>query len=109
MATRFHRGLVKGIVAMTRKLARSSEDDDRQNFTTVALSGGCFQNRILLEEVTRRLEEERFTVLSHAHVPANDGGLSLGQAAIGAASLINAKKKLLEGNVSCVSAFPDGS
>jgi hydrogenase maturation protein HypF len=109
MATRFHRGLAKGIAAMARKLARRSEDDETRNFTTVALSGGCFQNRILLEEVTRLLEKERFTVLSHAHVPANDGGLSIGQAAIGAASLIEQKKKLSEGNKPCVSAFPDGS
>lgn len=109
MATRFHRGLAKGIAAMARKLARRSEDDETRNFTTVALSGGCFQNRILLEEVTRLLEKERFTVLSHAQVPANDGGLSIGQAAIGAASLIEQKKKLSEGNKSCVSAFPDGS
>ena len=94
---------------MARKLARRSEDDETRNFTTVALSGGCFQNRILLEEVTRLLEQERFTVLSHAQVPANDGGLSIGQAAIGAASLIEQKKKLSEGNKPCVSAFPDGS
>lgn len=109
MATRFHKGLAKVIVAMTRKLAQASEDDETRVFNTVALSGGCFQNRILLEEVSRRLEREQFAVLSHALVPANDGGLSLGQAAIAAANLIEEKKKYLEGNISCVSVSPDGS
>src|SRR5262249_7702031 len=91
-----HRGLAKVIVAMTLKLARRNDDDARR-FDSVALSGGCFQNCILFEEVSRRLKAEHFTVLSHAKVPANDGGLALGQAAIGAAILIgNANKG--EGN-----------
>lgn len=113
MAARFHKGLAKSIVAMTKKLAGGEDDAGARRFTTVALSGGCFQNRILFEEVSRRLESEDFCVLSHSQVPANDGGLALGQAVIGAAHLISANnnqtKKLLEGNVSCVSAFPDGS
>jgi hydrogenase maturation protein HypF len=113
MAARFHKGLAKSIVAMTRKLASGENEVGPQRFTTVALSGGCFQNRILFEEVSRRLESEGFTVLSHAQVPANDGGLALGQAAIGAAHLISANnnqtKNQWEGNASCVSAFPDGS
>lgn len=87
MAARFHKGLAKIIVAMTRKLAHC-EDESSRRFKTVALSGGCFQNRILFEEIVRHLEEDNFTVLSHAQVPANDGGLALGQAAIGAARLI---------------------
>ena len=52
---------------------------------TVALSGGCFQNKPLLEQVKVRLEAAGVAVLIHAKVPANDGGLSLGQAAIAAA------------------------
>jgi hydrogenase maturation protein HypF len=113
MAARFHKGLAKSIVAMTKKLASGEDDAAPRRFTAVVLSGGCFQNRILFEEVSRRLESEEFTVLSHAQVPANDGGLALGQAAIGAAHLITANnsqaKKQPEGNASCVSAFPDGS
>jgi hydrogenase maturation protein HypF len=113
MAARFHKGLAKSIVAMTKKLAGGEDETGPRRFVTVALSGGCFQNRILFEEVTRRLEGEDFIVLSHARVPANDGGLALGQAAIGAAHLITANndqiKKHPEGNASCVSAFPDGS
>ena len=92
MAARFHKGLAKIIVAMTRKLAHREEERGAR-FDTVALSGGCFQNRILFEEIIRRLEQDNFTVLSHAQVPANDGGLALGQAAIGAARLIDDRMK----------------
>jgi hydrogenase maturation protein HypF len=87
MAARFHKGLAQAVVTMACKLARRDEEG-RARFDTVALSGGCFQNRILFEEVARRLARENFVVLSHAEVPANDGGLALGQAAIGAARLI---------------------
>jgi hydrogenase maturation protein HypF len=90
MAARFHKGLAKVIVAMAKKLARR-DDESGPRFDTVALSGGCFQNRILFEDVVRRLEQEEFVVLSHALVPSNDGGLALGQAVIGAAHLIDAK------------------
>ena len=89
MAARFHKGLAIAIVAMATKLARR-DDEAGPRFAAVALTGGCFQNRILFEEVARRLERERFTVLSHALVPANDGGVALGQAVIGAARLIRA-------------------
>jgi hydrogenase maturation protein HypF len=102
MAARFHKGLSKAIAAMTRKLARR-DSADGPRFTTVALSGGCFQNRILFEEIVRRLEAEDFAVLSNALVPANDGGLALGQAAVGAARLIDVKHKLREGTAPCAS------
>jgi hydrogenase assembly chaperone HypC/HupF len=92
MAARFHIGLANTIVAMTRKLAHR-EDARGARFDTVALSGGCFQNRILFEEIVRRLEQDNFTVLSHAQVPANDGGVALGQAAIGGACLIDDRMK----------------
>jgi hydrogenase maturation protein HypF len=104
MAARFHKGLAKAIVAMAKKLARRG-DDSVPRFDTVALSGGCFQNRVLFEEVVRRLEAEHFNVLTHAQVPANDGGLALGQAAIGAAQLIDKKNKHQEGNTPCASEF----
>ena len=104
MAARFHKGLAKAIVTMARKLARR-DGADEPRFDTVALSGGCFQNRILFEEVVRRLEEQDFHVLAHTLVPANDGGLALGQAAIGAAQLIDTKNKQTEGNAPCASEF----
>lgn len=53
----------------------------------VALSGGCFQNRLLQAAAIRRIEREGFTVLVHRRVPANDGGLALGQAVVAAARL----------------------
>jgi hydrogenase maturation protein HypF len=92
IAARFHRGLAKAIAAMVQKLAHINESK-KQRFDTVALSGGCFQNRILFEEVVRRLTMDGFTILSHTRVPANDGGLALGQAAIASAQLINKKKR----------------
>ena len=47
---------------------------------TFCLSGGVFQNRILLELVEAGLKGRGFRVLSNAQVPANDGGIALGQA-----------------------------
>jgi hydrogenase maturation protein HypF len=48
----------------------------------VALSGGVFQNRLLLRLTAAALEEAEFEVLTHSKVPTNDGGVSLGQAVI---------------------------
>lgn len=104
MAARFHKGLAKAVAAMAWKLARR-DDEGGPRFDTVALSGGCFQNRALFEEVHRRLEAEGFRMLSHSRVPANDGGLALGQAAIAAATLAD-KNNPKEGDASCASAFP---
>jgi len=52
----------------------------------VVLGGGCFQNRVLLEQTVERLSGPGLDVLTPARIPANDGGLALGQAAIAAAS-----------------------
>ena len=49
---------------------------------TVALSGGVFQNRLLSDLCEDALSADGFTVLSHARLPANDGGLSFGQAVV---------------------------
>ena len=53
----------------------------------VALSGGCWQNVWLLEEVCRLLDEAGFNVMTNRAVPCNDGGLSYGQAAVAAARI----------------------
>jgi hydrogenase maturation protein HypF len=77
VAARFHRGLADAVVETA---ARVAGDID-----TAALSGGVFQNRVLLELVSDGLRGRGFKVLSPHNVPANDGGLSLGQAAVAVA------------------------
>jgi hydrogenase maturation protein HypF len=90
MAARFHKGLAKAVIAMVIRLAQQ-DGAEGALFDTVALTGGCFQNRILFELVAAGLERAGFAVLSHRQIPANDGGIALGQAAIAAAHLIAAK------------------
>ena len=58
---------------------------DRYGLTTVALSGGVFQNVTVLGAAVARLEARGFRVLTHGRVPCNDGGISLGQAVVAAA------------------------
>lgn len=82
IAAKFHKGLAKAIVAMVNQLR------GQQKIQNVVLTGGVFQNQILLEQVSHRLEKKGITVLIHHLVPPNDGGLSLGQAVIAAAQLM---------------------
>jgi hydrogenase maturation protein HypF len=90
IAARFHKGLAVVITRMVDTLSREAGGD--KPVRTVALSGGVFQNRVLLEQVTARLKAIGFEVLTHRHVPSNDGGLALGQAAVAAArSLTNSQ------------------
>jgi hydrogenase maturation protein HypF len=77
----FHRWLAESLAAAARALR------DEHGITTVALSGGCFQNLLLLETLDRLLQTEGFRVLVNRMVPANDGGISFGQAIVAAASL----------------------
>jgi hydrogenase maturation protein HypF len=74
----FHNTVSESIMATVKSIRKNHK------INTVALSGGCFQNRHLLERTVRRLTEEKFRVLVHEKVPANDGGIALGQLAIGA-------------------------
>jgi hydrogenase maturation protein HypF len=76
ISMRFH----NTVAAITRDVCLKIEAQSRLN--TVALSGGCFQNRLLLSKVTSLLRKNGFEVLVHRNVPANDGGISLGQAVI---------------------------
>lgn len=78
-AARFHIGLADALIDLTTKIARDKGID------TVALSGGVFQNRILLERTQAGLIAAGLSALLQRQVPANDGGLSLGQACIAAA------------------------
>jgi hydrogenase maturation protein HypF len=77
LAARFHNSLVDGIA---RTAAAAGE-------ASVALTGGCFQNRLLLERAAERLSALGFKVLLHREVPPNDGGISLGQVLAGARHL----------------------
>lgn len=74
VSARFHQGLVDAIVAVA----------ERAGEPRVALSGGCFQNRVLLSGAVRALRAAGFEALWHQRVPTNDGGLALGQAAAAA-------------------------
>ena len=90
MSARFHKGLAKIIVKMVEKLTTQY---DERIINTVALSGGVFQNKTLLEQVVIRLEALQYKVFIHQHIPANDGGLALGQAMIAAAQSIRRNKR----------------
>jgi hydrogenase maturation protein HypF len=80
IAARFHRGLAAALVDAVDQVR------DRTGVTTVALSGGVFQNVVLLTHCVADLEAKGFQVLTHTRVPPNDGGISLGQAAVAAAT-----------------------
>lgn len=81
MAAKFHFGLAEAIAMMVERL--SFETD----FNQVILTGGVFQNQVLLTQVCQHLTAKNLEVLTPSQVPANDGGLSLGQAVIAAAKL----------------------
>ncbi|HIQ06428.1 MAG TPA: carbamoyltransferase HypF [Anaerolineae bacterium] len=76
IARRFHQTVADFSLDVVQKLR------DQTGLNAVALSGGCFQNRLLLRLLLPALEAAGFTVYTHHQVPANDGGLSLGQAAV---------------------------
>ena len=79
MAAKFHQGLAKAIALMAEQIQSNCTE---ASISQVALTGGVFQNQILLLEVSSLLQEKGFNVLIHSQVPPNDGGLSLGQIAI---------------------------
>jgi hydrogenase maturation protein HypF len=80
ISARFHEGLAEMISAVCTRLRH------RTSLRRVCLSGGTFQNTTLLRKTLKLLREAELEVLTHSTVPANDGGLSLGQALIAAAS-----------------------
>jgi hydrogenase maturation protein HypF len=77
LAARFHASLADGILAAAR----------HARVRRVALTGGCFQNRLLTELAVARLEADGFEVLLHGAVPPNDGGIGVGQVLVAAARL----------------------
>jgi hydrogenase maturation protein HypF len=69
ISAKFHNALVEGVVEVAKHIGERR----------VAVSGGCFQNRYLLERTVNRLRQENFEPHWHQRVPSNDGGIALGQ------------------------------
>jgi hydrogenase maturation protein HypF len=69
ISAKFHNALAEAVIEIAKRFDQSR----------VALSGGCFQNRYLTERVVTRLRAEKFQPYWHQRVPANDGGIALGQ------------------------------
>ncbi len=76
VARAFHRGLARGIADGVAMLAQE------HGVRRAVLSGGVFQNDVLLSDVLGFLSSKSIQVLTNRHVPPNDGGISLGQAAL---------------------------
>jgi hydrogenase maturation protein HypF len=76
ISAKFHSTLAQMMTQMCQLIAKET------HITTVALSGGVFQNRLLLRKAKALLEQAGFSVLTHSQAPCNDGGISLGQAVI---------------------------
>jgi hydrogenase maturation protein HypF len=87
ISARFHNTLVTLFDALCRQL-RDDTGIDR-----VALSGGVFQNSRLFTGLSTLLEKSGFSLLTHRLVPTNDGGISLGQAVVAAASINQSKRE----------------
>ncbi|MBA4322746.1 MAG: carbamoyltransferase HypF, partial [Odoribacter sp.] len=81
ISAKFHNTIARIIIEVSVKIRNET------GINKVALSGGVFQNKYLLERSLRHLRQERFEVFTNSLVPANDGGISLGQ-------LVIASKKL---------------
>jgi hydrogenase maturation protein HypF len=77
ISVKFHNTVAQMINEMCHLIA-----DETPMVSGVALSGGVFQNRLLLRKTVSLLESSGFQVFTHRQVPCNDGGISLGQAVI---------------------------
>jgi hydrogenase maturation protein HypF len=82
LAAAFHRTLQTAMTAVAGKIR------ERTGLNRIVLSGGCFQNRILLEGCILEMELAGFEVYRHQRVPANDGGIALGQAVSAGAQMV---------------------
>ncbi len=82
---KFHATIIRLFSALCEQVKRETGLD------RVLLSGGVFQNAILLKGFIKDLESRRFKVYTHSIVPTNDGGISLGQAVV-------AREKAVTGN-----------
>ena len=78
IARAFQRGLATGLSDCVKEISRAN------GINTIVFSGGVFQNELLLEDLKSLLEPAHLQVWTNHAVPANDGGISLGQAALAA-------------------------
>jgi hydrogenase maturation protein HypF len=78
ISAKFHNGIAAALLTMAKQARESTK------LNTVALSGGVFCNRYLTNRLIKLLNKDGFSVLFNRDVPANDGGISVGQAAIAA-------------------------
>ncbi|MGH9585293.1 MAG: carbamoyltransferase HypF, partial [Bryobacteraceae bacterium] len=78
IARSFHAAIAQGLWQAARQLCEAHSID------LVVLSGGVFQNELLLSEIKSRADQSGIEIWTNAAVPANDGGISLWQAAIAA-------------------------
>jgi hydrogenase maturation protein HypF len=69
VAAKFHNTLIEGMVAIAKRVGVEQ----------IVLTGGCFQNRYLLERAIARLKTEGFSIYWHHQIPTNDGGIAAGQ------------------------------
>jgi hydrogenase maturation protein HypF len=83
IARAFHRGVATGVAHVAAQLCQNRAVD------TVVLSGGVFQNELLLEDIRSLLLPHRLNIWTNHAVPPNDGGISLGQAALAAFGQFN--------------------
>ncbi len=81
VSARFHNGLARATASAVSQLAQ------RRQVATAVLSGGVFQNRLLLTRTARALEREGLRVLIPRALPPNDGAIAYGQAAVATARL----------------------
>jgi len=81
IAASFHQTLAEAFAFMAEKMRQET------GLNRVVLSGGCFQNKILLEGTMAKLKCHGFDVHSQEQVPANDGGIALGQAVVAASRM----------------------
>jgi hydrogenase maturation protein HypF len=87
IATKFHNTISAAVVAVCEHLRQ------QRGIETVVLSGGVFQNAFLLRQICVGLRKKGFSVFCHHLVPPNDGGLSLGQAAVALAQYNRDREK----------------
>lgn len=81
VSARFHRAVAQLIAKVAERIREG------RKLNRIALSGGVFQNIFLLDETCELLQRRGFEVFTHHQVPANDGGISLGQAAVANAQI----------------------